>query len=204
MEVESAQDRTIRVNNGNICILHNKIGTSIFNSKNVKLDIKVLLDKTRKYLGNQHEWKLTQIKDIYNGLLEGSELIQMIQYILSSSVLTLNTLNHPKEEIELNNQVLEGLERFMALVKLIATYHKDENDFLGKWKPIFDIISLLTNFKDINHSTIYICVDLYPKAEEAYTLNKENQCFGSIVFIDLNTKFSFKKKRKIYWIWDHK
>ena len=189
--------RTIRINNRNICILHDENGTSILNTKNAKLNIEELLEKTRKSLGNQ-EWRITQIIDIYNSLIESSELTQMVQYILSSSVLTSNILNHPKEEIELNNQVLERLKRFMSLIDLIATYHKNKNDFLGKWKPIFDIITILTSFKDIYYltSTTHICVDLYPRTEEADIFIRENQCFGSIVFINSNSKFSFKQEEK--------
>ena len=188
MQLGSEDSKTICINNRNICILNDENGTCIFDTNDVKLNVEELMKKTRKYLGNQQEYKLTQIRDIYNGLIESSELIQMIQYILSSSALTLNILNHPKEEIELNNQVLYLLERFMSLVEFVSIFHKDKNDFLSKWKNIFDIIEILTSFKDIDHhtSTTHICVDLYPRTEEDIHI----QDFGSIVFIDSNSKFS--------------
>ena len=121
--------------------------------------------------------------------------MQMVKYILSSSVLTLSILEYPKEEIELNNQVLERLKRFMSLVDFISKYHKDKNDFLGKWKHLFNIISIVENSKDIDHQN-HICVDLYPGTEEGDFKIRENQWFGSIVFIDSTSKFSFEKKDK--------
>ena len=199
--IEDSEDsKTICINNRNICILNDENGTRIFDTNDVKLNVEELMKKTRKYLGNQQKWKLTQIRDIYNGLIESSELIQMIQYILSSSALTLNILNHPKEDIELNNrvsQVLHLLERFMSLVHFISKYHKDKNDFLSKWKNIFDIITILTSFKDIDHhtSTTHICVDLYPRTEEDNYI-QENQNFGLIVFVDSNSNFLFKANEK--------
>ena len=183
---------TIRITNRNICILHNlENGTCIFNSENVKLNIEKLLWYTR-YIGNQQDWKISQIRDIYNYEIESSDLIQMVQYILSSSVLTLNILKHPKEEIELNNQVLHRLERFVSLVHFISKFHKNKNDFLGKWKHIFNIITKLTSFKDNYHSTCHISVDLHMRTEEEDLFIQENQYFGSIVFIDSNSTFSFK------------
>ena len=189
---------TIRITNRNICILHNlENGTCIFNSENVKLNIKKLLKNTSNSLGNQQDWKIKKIRHIYNnGLIESSKLLQMVQYILSSSVLTLHILKHSKEEIELNNQVLHRLERFMSLVHFISKYHKNKNDFLSKWKPILDIITKLTSFKDNYHSTCHISVDLHMRAEEEYLFIQENQYFGSIVFIDSNSKFSFKENEK--------
>ena len=130
------------------------------------------------------------------GLIESSCLIQMVQYILSSSVLTLNILKHSKEEIELNNQLLHRLERFMALVHFISKYHKNKNDFLGEWKPIFDIITKLTSFKNNYLSTCHISVDLHMRTEEEDLFIQENQYFGSIVFIDSNSTFSFKRDDK--------
>ena len=191
--ISREESGTIRITNRNICILLNlENGTCIFNSENVKLNIEELLRNTSYSLGNQQDWKISQIRDIYNDLIESSELIQMVQYILSSNVLTLNILKHPKEEIELNNQVLHRLERFMSLVHFISKYHKNKNDFLGKWKNIFDIITKLASFKDNYHSTCHISVDLNMKPEEEDLFIQENQYFGSIVFIDSNSKFSFK------------
>ena len=187
---------TIRITNRNICILHNlENGTCIFNSENVKLNIEELLRNTSNSLGNQQDWKIPQIRDIYNGLIESSELLQMVQYILSSSVLTLNILKHPKEEIELNNQVLHRLERFMSLVHFISKYHKDKNSFLGKCNPILDIITKFTSFKDNYHSTCEISVELCMRTEEDLFI-QENQYFGSIVFIDSNSNFSFQEDDK--------
>ena len=188
---------TIRITNRNICILHNvENGTCIFNSENVKLNIEELLTNTSNSLGNQQDWKITQTRHIYNGLIESSKLTQMVAYILSSSVLTLNILKHPKEEIELNNQVLHRLERFMSLVHFISKYHNNKNDFLGKWNPIFDIFTKLTSFKDNYHSTCHISVDLNMRTEEEDLFIQENQYFGSIVFIDSNSTFSFKENEK--------
>ena len=187
---------TIRITNGNIRILHNlENGTCTFNSENVKLNIEELLRNTSNSLGNQQDWKITQIRDIYNGLIKSSEWIQMVAYILSSSVLTLNILKHPKEEIELNNQVLHRLERFMSLVHFISKYHKNKNDFLAKWKHIFDIFTKLTGFKDNYNSTCHISVDLNMRTEEDLFI-QENQYFGSIVFIDSNSTFSFEENKK--------
>ena len=180
----------------NMCILSDEHGTCIFNSKEAQLNVDLLQICTGTSLANQ-ELNLTQSLKSYNSFLKSSELVQMVQYILSSSVLTLNILKHPKEEIELNNQVLEQLERFISLVDFISIYHKNKKDFLIKWKHIFDIITLLTNFKDFDHtSTNHICVDLYPRTEEENIYVRQYQCFGSIVFIDSNSKFSFKKKEK--------
>ena len=160
--------RTFSINDRKVCILHNENGTRIFNIfRTVQLDVEELMRKTKKSLGNQKEWQLTQITDIYNDLIENSELVLMVQYILSSSVLTLNILNHTKEEIELNNQALHRLERFISLVDLISSYHKDKNAFLGKWKFFFDIATILINFKNIYHlNRHHICMDLYPRNEE--------------------------------------
>ena len=119
----------------------------------------------------------------------------MVLYSLSSSILTRNILTHPEEESERNNQVLEQLERFMSLVEFISKYHKNKNDFLGKWKHIFDIVSVLTNVKDIDLKS-HIFVDLHLETDEGDNYIQENQCFGSIVFIDPNFKFSFEKKDK--------
>ena len=159
----------------------------------VKLD-KELIGKIGNSL--EQEWKLSEIVEIYNSLIESAELEQMLRYMLSSSsVFTLNILKHPKEEIELNNQVLHRLNRFMSLVEFISKYHKDKNDFLDKWKHIFDIIKILTSFKDVYHTSItHICVDLFPKAD--IHIDQERECFGSIVFIDSNSKYSFEKPEK--------
>ena len=192
-EIISREDSgTIRITDGNICVLHNvENGTCIFNSEIVELNIEELLRNTSYSLGNQQEWKISQIRNIYNGLIASSEWLQMVQYILSSTVLTLIILKHPKE-IEWNNQVLHRLERFMSLVHFISKYHKNKNDFLAKWKPIFDIITKLTRVKDNYHSTCHISVDLHMRTEEEDLFIQENQYFGSIVFIDSNSKFSFK------------
>ena len=211
--------QTIRINNEDICVLHNENGTSIFNNSN---DVQLNIDSIRN-TGNSldvhQEWKLTQIEknyerlrsersqirnmlDIYNSLIENSELIQMVQYILSSSVLTFNILKLPEEQIELNSQIVERLKRFKSLVEFISEYHKDKNDFLGKWKNILDIITILINFKEnIDHfSKTHLCVDLYPRTEERDIEIQENQYFGSIVFIDSNSTFSFSKKENFIGI----
>lgn len=99
---DSVRDsHTICINNRNICILHYENETRIFYTKDVKFNVEELLRKTRNSLGNQQEWPLTQIRDIYNDLIKSSTLIQMVQYILASSIFTLN-IKHPKEEIKLN------------------------------------------------------------------------------------------------------
>ena len=159
-------------------ILHNENGTRIFNNSN-----RVQLDAIRKngnYLDDHQEWNLTQIRDIikiYNSLIESSKLIQMVRYVLSGSVLTLNILNLPKEEIELNNQIVERLKRFKSLVEFISKYHKHKNDFSDKRKNILDIITILTSFKENidDTSTTHLCVDLYPRTEERDFEIQENQ-----------------------------
>ena len=182
---------TICINNSNICILHNENGTRIFNIfGGVQLDV-----DDGKSIEKLQEWNLPLLRDSYNLFIASSVLIRMVQYILSSSVLTLNILKHPKEEIELNNQVLHRLKRLMSLIHLLSTYHKEKNDFLGKWEPVFDIITILTSFKDIYHTstpTNHICVDLYPRIEEVKNIYIQ-ESFGSIVFIDSNSTFSFKE-----------
>ena len=126
----------------------------------------------------------------------------MVQYILSSNVLTRNILNLPEEEIELNNQVVERLKRFKSLVEFISKYHKHKNDFSDKWKNILDTITILTSFKEDIDGTSkrQLCVDLYPRTEERDFEIQENQYFGSIVFIDSNSRFSFKKKESFIGI----
>ena len=178
--------------NREFCILYNENGIRISSiwSQEVNVD---LLRKAGKSLlkGLLVPKQILKTPEIYNRIIERSELIQMVEYILSSSVLTLNVLKHPKEEIELNNQVLHRLKRFMALVDFISTCHKDKNDFLGKWNQILNIITIMTN---CNHTpTNHICVDLYPKTKEEDIYIQENQCFGLIVFVDSNSTFSFKR-----------
>ena len=178
-------------NNGTVRILHNESGTCISNTSQLDAD---LIRNVGKSLENQEEWKVLQIRDTYNSLIESSELIQMIQYILPSSVLTLNILKHSKAEIELNNQVLYRLKKFMSLVDFISTYHKDKKIFLGKWKHIFNIFAILANFKDNCYTpTNHICVDLYQRVDGKNICTQENQSFGSIVFIDSNSRFTFKQ-----------
>ena len=208
--MSSRKECKIRINNDDICILHNENGTRIFNNANhaqLENDLIYNVGKCLDYCSHYcpQERKLLFIEEsisIYNRLIESSEIIQMIQYILPSSVLTLNILNHPKEEIELNNQIVERLKRFKSLVEFISEYHKHKNDFSGQWKNILDIITILTNFKEnIDHtSTTHLCVDLYPRTEERDFEIQENQYFGSIVFIDSNSRFSFRKKESFIGI----
>ena len=182
----------------NICIRHAINGTRIFNTCKDVQSNRDLIRKTGKSLEKQRKWKLSrieEIKKIYNGFIESSEIMEMVKYILSSSVLTLSILKQPKEEIELNNQVLGRLKRFMSLVDFISKYHKDKDNFLGKWKHVFNVITIVENVKDFDHHS-NICVDLYPRKDEGDIKIQENQCFGSIVFIDSNSKFSFKKREK--------
>ena len=180
---------------GNICIRHDENGTRIINTSKDAQSYGDMIWNAGKSLENQQEWQLTQITEIYNGLIKSSELMQMVEYILSSSVLTLSILKHPKEEVELNNRVLERFKTLMSLVDCISNYHKYKDYFLGKWKHIFNVIAIVENIKDIDHQN-NICVDLYPTTEERDIKIQENQCFGSIVFIDSNSKFSFKKREK--------
>ena len=208
--------QTISVNNDDISILHEENGTRIFNNSN---DVQLGIDSIWNMDNYWQRWKLTEINYfsggslaeapqieriiyIYNKLIESSEIIQMVQYILSSSVLTLNILNLPKEQIKLNNQVVERLKRFKSLVEFISKYHKDKNGFLIKWKNILDIITILTSFQEkIDHAfKIQLCVDLKPRTEERDFEIQENQYFGSIVFIDSNSRFSFSKKESFIGI----
>ena len=46
---------------------------------------------------NQRGVEITGNRGTYNRLIGSSELIKMIQYHLSSNVLTLNILKHPEE-----------------------------------------------------------------------------------------------------------
>ena len=208
--------KTIRINNDDICILHNENGTRIFNNSNhVQLN-KDLIWNTGNSLDNHQEWKLTKIDgtnedlteisqiaeiiDIYNRLIKNSEIMKIVQHILSSSVLTHNILNLP--EIVLNNQIVERLKRFKSLVEFISKYHKHKNDFSDKWKNILDTITILTNFKENIDGTSkrQLCVDLYPRREERDFEIQENQYFGSIVFIDSNSRFSFRKQESFIGI----
>ena len=168
--------QTISINNDDICILHNENGTRNPNYVQLNFDS---IRNTENSLDNHQEWKLTRnensfervikflqiqdILDIYNRLIENSEIIQMLQYILSSSVLTLNTLNQPKEEIELNNQIVERLKRFKSLVEFISKYHKHKNDFSGQWKNILNIITMVISFKETTSKT-QLCVQNSPLA----------------------------------------
>ena len=195
--------QTIRIND-DISILHDENGTRIFNSDHVQLNIDSIRN-TGNSLDNHQQWKLTQIQDmldIYNSLIESSEIIQIVQYILSSSVSTMNILELPKEQIEVTNQIVERLKRFKSLVEFISKYHKQKNDFSDKWKNILDIITILTNFKENIDCTskTQLCVDLYPRTEERDFEIQENQYFGSVVFIDSNSRFSFRKQESFIGI----
>ena len=186
---------SISIDDDDICILHNENGTRIFKNSNQLIDS---MWNTGQSLDDHHQqWKLTQIEhilDTYNSLIKNSDIMKMVQYILSSSsALTLNILKHSKEEIELNNQLVERLKIFMSMIEFISQYHKDKNDFLRKWKNILDIITFLADFKE-NTSKKQVCEDLYPRTEEGDFKIQENQCFGSIVFIHSNSTFSFKKQ----------
>ena len=162
-------------------------GENGFHFVNTSIQSKDVLQCGKDWSNENHEWKITRVIDIYNSFIKNEELNRMIKFLLSSNILTLNIVKHSKEEIELNNQILDRLKRFMSLVHFISKYHKDKDNFLGKWKHIFNIITITT-------PTNHICVDLYPRIEEAKDISvQENQSFGSIVFIDSNSKFSFKE-----------
>ena len=99
-----------------------------------------LTEITNTYRGLTEVSQIEKIIDTYNRLIEKPEIMEMVQYILSSSNLTLNILNLPKEQIELNNQVVERLKRFKSLVEFISEYHKHRNDFQTNGR-IFLILS---------------------------------------------------------------
>ena len=186
-----SRENTTCINNGNISILFDENGIRIINtSKSVQLNMDSIPQKEKDW-SNEEEWQIIRILEIYNTVIENKDLICLLQYILSSSILTQNILQHPKE-IELNNHVLDQLKRFMTLVNFISTYHKDKNGFLGQWKIIFDIITEMTT--DIYHASLSsFCIDLHPRIEETDACIQENQHFGTIVFIDSDAKFSTKK-----------
>ena len=176
------------INNGNIYILFDEQGISITNTK-PQLALYLPNIELFDYCFNGNRKNKSKALSFYNDFIS-KELIGKLQHILSSSVLTQNILQHPKKEIQLNNQVLDTLKRFVELINFISTIHKDKNSFLDKWKDISDFIAILTNFKDIRHT----CVDLRPRTEE--TNIQENQLEGKIVFIYSDATFSFKNHGK--------